>query len=204
MDEPPRRVNYTTGMILGVEDFEQEQAYHRRMRYLDNRLHGYGVVDGLQVSVDKDCVRVGPGLAIDAQGRELVVGAPLCLQLGTTGRRGEYHLVVTWAESPDRPVPGPDGADVFTRWVERPELSLASPSDPPAESLVLARISFGRRGVVTVDESVRRPLGPDPVPGIGDDQPGGGPRRARRVALLLGGVAVMVAARRLTGGRAST
>ena len=62
------------GMLLGVADFEAEQAYHRGKQRLHNAwAHGWGVLWGLGVSVDtaKGEVAVAAGLALDGRGREL-------------------------------------------------------------------------------------------------------------------------------------
>ena len=72
------------GMLLGVQDFQTIDAYHRGKQWLHNAwLHGQGVVWGLQVSIDTDNneVKVKPGLAIDALGRELYLPKPVCLNV---------------------------------------------------------------------------------------------------------------------------
>jgi hypothetical protein len=84
-DDPYTSVNYTFGMLLGVDDFETEQGYHRgKMRLHNAWLHGAGVVWGLGVSLDSsNCqVRVDPGLALDGAGHELHLDAAACLNLG--------------------------------------------------------------------------------------------------------------------------
>jgi hypothetical protein len=74
--ETPIRNHYFYGQLLGVHNFELETGYsilHRRLR---NRLElGFGVVCGLPVDVSHDGrkVAVGPGVAIDKAGREIVV-----------------------------------------------------------------------------------------------------------------------------------
>lgn len=80
------RLNYVLGQVLGVKDFQQEQTYFLHQNRLHNRsLHGYGTVWGLAVSTaktgDEFEVQVAPGLAIDAQGREVWVDAIQCAQL---------------------------------------------------------------------------------------------------------------------------
>jgi hypothetical protein len=73
------------GMLLGVDDFAAEQAYHRGKQRLHNAwAHGWGVLWGLAVSVDlaKGEVAVAPGLAYDGRGRELHVDQALCLHVG--------------------------------------------------------------------------------------------------------------------------
>ena len=75
MPRAPRRPRYFTGQLLTAEDFEAEQSYLLGGRRSDTRhLHGFGVVCGLGVTPSgKGGVTVGPGLAIDGLGREIVV-----------------------------------------------------------------------------------------------------------------------------------
>lgn len=75
----PTRNRYFYGKLLGVHDFELEQGYFNRKRWLLNRLvTGYGVVCGLSVQLGADghSVVVQPGLAIDKCGREIIVCEP--------------------------------------------------------------------------------------------------------------------------------
>ena len=52
---PCKRVNFTLGMLLGVDDFVQESAYHVACtRELARELLGYGTVHGLQVVIEAD------------------------------------------------------------------------------------------------------------------------------------------------------
>ena len=51
---PCKRVNFTLGMLLGVDDFVQESAYLARTRELARELLGYGTVHGLQVVIEAD------------------------------------------------------------------------------------------------------------------------------------------------------
>ena len=72
------------GMLLGVADFQTIDAYHRGKQWLHNSwLHRQGVVWGFEVTVDADNdeIRVSPGLAVDALGRELHLAHPVCLNL---------------------------------------------------------------------------------------------------------------------------
>jgi hypothetical protein len=162
MVDQPRRVNFVEGLILTAADLAAEQEYHRGMRYLHNRLHGYGTVSGLEVVVTRGRVRVSPGMGIDVLGREIVITAPLNLRLEPhrNARRWVRDVVIVWHEVPERPVPGQDGAVDFTRWVEQPEVVLVAQGRAAPEGLVLARLTRTNRGAVAVDASVRRPLGP--------------------------------------------
>ena len=93
-------IHYHFGMLLGVDDFETEQAYHRGKSRLHNAwLHRDGVVWGLEVQLDtaKGEVRVLPGLALDGVGRELHLQATACVNLGAwfEEHRGDAGFSVT-------------------------------------------------------------------------------------------------------------
>lgn len=160
MTQSPRRVNFVDGQLLSAADLQGEQDYHRAMRYLQNRLHGHGVIEGLEVTVDETGVHIGSGVAVDAQGREIVVAEPRCLRPDPQDSSGENDVLAVWAQTPGRVVPGPDGEDVVTLWIERPEVMLAAPGQGPPDAVLLARTVLGEHGTVTVDHSVscRHPL----------------------------------------------
>ncbi len=64
---------YYYGKELVPRDFEAEQRYHDGKRWLINRtVLGTGVVCGLGVAIEGECLVVQPGVAIDPEGRELV------------------------------------------------------------------------------------------------------------------------------------
>ena len=79
-----KRVNYFHGMLLTEEDFVDEQTYLREKLKLHNRLHGAGVVWGLELELgrvqvgtkdDVTKVFIGAGLALDCAQRQ-VLGLP--------------------------------------------------------------------------------------------------------------------------------
>lgn len=75
-------LRYHFGMLLGVSDFETDQAYHRGKMWLHNAwLHREGVVWGFDVQLDTEHgeIRVKPGLALDLLGRELHLDQDACL-----------------------------------------------------------------------------------------------------------------------------
>lgn len=83
-DNPQCTLNYHFGMLLGVDDFQAEQGFHLgRSRRHQRLLHGSGVVAGYQVSFDQALteLRVGPGLAVDALGRDLALDQTQCVNL---------------------------------------------------------------------------------------------------------------------------
>jgi len=72
----PVRNRYFYGKLLDAFHFDLEQSYMNRKRWLINRLVlGSGVVVGLRVAVTNDGqhIVVGPGMALDGVGREIVV-----------------------------------------------------------------------------------------------------------------------------------
>ena len=77
-----RRNRYFSGKLLTVADYVLEQRYHIERRWLINRmLHGWGVVSGLEVEQRAGGGwRVSAGMALDRQGRELIVHEALDLE----------------------------------------------------------------------------------------------------------------------------
>ena len=86
---PDLRVNYAFGMVLGLDEFLQEQVHRLEKDYLHERaLHGYGTVSGLAVTTtaagagSDAVVTVSQGIAIDQWGREIVIRCDQCTRLG--------------------------------------------------------------------------------------------------------------------------
>jgi hypothetical protein len=96
------RPNYFAGHLLTDADLLLEQRYVREKRKLYNRsLHGAGVVCGLRLTCDPNCVGgifVGKGYAIDDCGNDLVL--PERQSLDVVGLLTQKGLIVT--------EPGPD------------------------------------------------------------------------------------------------
>jgi hypothetical protein len=83
--DPFTAVRYHFGMLLGVDDFETDQAYHRGKNRLTNAWsHRAGVLWGLGVKADLPSgeIRVESGLALDGAGEELHLDAEACLNVG--------------------------------------------------------------------------------------------------------------------------
>jgi hypothetical protein len=83
--DPFTALRFHFGMLLGVDDFETEQAYHRGKLRLHNAwLHREGVAWGFGVALDPGSgeLRVERGLAYDRLGNELHLDATACLNLG--------------------------------------------------------------------------------------------------------------------------
>lgn len=118
---PDKRVRYGLGMLLGVADFEQEQAWFLEQdRGHTRTLHGCGVIGGLGVSVMGTAIKVDPGMAIDGLGRVINVCGDQCADLNawllvpenrklidTPGAK-TLHVVLRYCECATdlQPVPG--------------------------------------------------------------------------------------------------
>lgn len=158
---------YHFGMLLGVDDFESEQAYHRGKGRLHNAwLHGEGVVWGFGVDlpdvegrpgVPRGEIRVHPGFALDAAGRELHLDCDACLSVAAWYAahkddpevvaavreeagvlRFDAHVVARFRACPARPVPsisepcnGSGGDVAYSRTQETAELLLLPGAAPP-------------------------------------------------------------------------
>jgi len=87
---PDLRVNYQFGLVLGVDEFEQEDLYFReRDERAARALHGYGTASGLHVTAARPVadpaeveVRVEPGIAVDQYGRPVVIRTAQCARVG--------------------------------------------------------------------------------------------------------------------------
>jgi len=83
--DPLKRVNYTFGLVLGVEEFLQTDTYFLAKHHLENRLlHGYGTACGLDVVAQSSPqleVQVTPGWAINPKGQEIRVPQLMCVKV---------------------------------------------------------------------------------------------------------------------------
>src|SRR5262245_7921883 len=80
-EKPLERLNYYNGQRLEANDLKLEQEYHIRVRRrLNKYLLSTGIAEGLEVRREVDdkgqstnSVIVSPGLALDAEGREIIL-----------------------------------------------------------------------------------------------------------------------------------
>ncbi|HIV69424.1 MAG TPA: hypothetical protein H9903_00690 [Candidatus Aquabacterium excrementipullorum] len=83
-DNPACTLNVHFGMMLGVDELRTEQGFHiGRSRRHQRLLHGVGVVAGYPLAFDDETfdLRVGPGFAVDALGRDLALDVDQCVNL---------------------------------------------------------------------------------------------------------------------------
>lgn len=109
---PMERNRYYYGKLLTVRDFEVEQNYFRAKGQLNNRVtRGAGVVCGLGVSAADDAtLLIESGMALDYQGREIVVEQPLVRKLqmldgcDSLADRADAYLCLSYHEEQTEPV----------------------------------------------------------------------------------------------------
>ncbi len=85
MLDPRKRVRYSNGLVLGLDEFLQEQTYFlAKHRGHARALHGYGVVCGLAVDSrgdpDPELV-VSPGMGLNPRGQTMTVDQDYCLRV---------------------------------------------------------------------------------------------------------------------------
>lgn len=116
--DPGRHVNFTTGMVLGVDDYAQEFAYHSaRDKWIVRDFLGYGTLSGLAVAVedngaDGPRIRVTPGSAAAPSGQLICVGREQCGSLNAWLARDEIAEKIT-AMAAATPTPDKAKLNVF-------------------------------------------------------------------------------------------
>jgi hypothetical protein len=175
---PFKRVHYFDQMSLVESDFTDEQRYHVDMRRRINRLfHSFGIAEGLQViRTGARQVTVKAGLAIDRDGREIVLDTDRVLDLSNAGQfpaNTAVTVTVAYQEAPTDP--STKGAAGNTRVTETAVVS-AAVTTPPTDGTVIRLARF----VMT---------GAGDVPGATNDEIDGGVRQAAGSKLGAGAVA---------------
>jgi len=107
--DPHKRVNYFAGLVLGPDEFKQDQLYMMERDRLHQRsLHGYGTVMGLGVvfRIDADGrpeVLVAPGLAVTPRGESVCVPQAQCARLDEWLTAHADELPAVTASPPSSP-----------------------------------------------------------------------------------------------------
>ena len=108
---PFNRNRYYKGKMLTSVDFESEQRYmNDKRRFLNTMVTGSGIVCGMNVvSLDDQSLLIESGMAIDDNGREIVIENSVVKKLSTiTGfeelRTNDICLCIKYAEEENQPV----------------------------------------------------------------------------------------------------
>jgi hypothetical protein len=158
-----KRLNYFTHQFLREQDFKAEQEYHVAMRRQHNRaLHGWGVVEGLEVRKKSDHeIVVDPGTAIDNLGREIVLTVPVVRDLSSFERNSHTYITIAYGEGWDEADHhSAGGVDGYMRVAETPEVG-EKKHEPARDGavLALARVHFNENGNIhRIEKEVRTAL----------------------------------------------
>jgi hypothetical protein len=151
-----KRVHYFDHQFLKEQDFHAEQAYHREMRHRHNRLlHGWGVVEGLEIKHKGREVTIEPGMAIDKEGREIVLFKPATREVSSLD--SPFYLALGYKdayEESDRHRSG--GIDDYIRVTESHEIEERKEEPRDGSVIVLARVHMNKNGhIERVESNVR-------------------------------------------------
>ncbi len=148
------RNNYFTGRLLDAADFETEQRYGlERQRRHNRHLHGWGVVEGLDVAVEdgtspnKAKITVSPGFALTPEGDEICVAEIVSRKI--TGP-APCFVVLRYVERLVHPSPSGDALHV------EEDFDVAIVAAPHPSAVPLARLTR-KRGKWCVDRACRAP-----------------------------------------------
>jgi len=134
------RPNFYAGQILDAQILQAEQDYHREKQRRHNlALHGFGIVEGLEVRVEAtadapvDRVHVDPGYAISRCGEGITLGQCVVLALPQTPQ--EIYVSLRHHDIPWWPVSPAAGEPTFSRVEEACVLALVDTVAEPAVAL---------------------------------------------------------------------
>lgn len=186
--EGPDRVHYATGVMLGAEDFQAEQDYHRgRLARALAYALGYGTLAGLRVEhqparpedaagpAHAERLVVAPGLAIDRLGRLMELDRPWCLALEDWyAAQPAAALGAAWhpADALWAGAPAGVAADLFARFVVCPRgrtPAFASDAFDSFDSVTAARLRDGMALSLVLRPEASPPLPQPQWPDFGGD-----------------------------------
>jgi hypothetical protein len=164
--DPSKRVNYSFGLVLGVDEFLQEQTHLLEKHRRHNRmLHGFGTVCGLKVTVPPDVdppeIRVAGGLAVSPGGFDICVPSVMC------ARVNEW-LAANAAELADRfgDPPGSVSACVVLCYRECATDIVPVPGEPcrtDEEAMAPSRLADSFELKLCIPEEASPPFGSPPL-----------------------------------------
>ncbi len=158
------RLNPFEGLALTAGDLADEQIYHRRTLHRHSLfLHGYGVVQGLQVELEqrkkKYTAVIKGGYGITRNGQGVHLRQDVAVPLEVPKQDGEYLLWLVHLERPDSEAMRPvfDTADLReARVLEEVAPRLLPVDEEEADAVALSRINVRLGRLVQVQLPVPR------------------------------------------------
>ena len=159
---PTRRIKPIDGMAVTADVWEEAHTYHLRNQRAHAMLyHGSGIVTGLEVIASDPpdtAVYILPGVAVDPQGRTIVLSQPVAYDIGQE-MEGTLYLQLSHSESRPRADDGAGQAD--GPLYIRAEFSIAArTTQSGAPGVELARIQ--RQGREALFRDAPNPVQPSP------------------------------------------
>ncbi|MEO5951407.1 MAG: DUF4159 domain-containing protein [Chloroflexia bacterium] len=117
-----KRVNPFMGLMIDAQTWGDSHDYHRMSAQAHAlAMHGWGIVAGLEIDAADPADRsvwVRPGVAVDPEGRLILVAQPFRYQI-TTQTPGLVYLVLVFREIPTQPaISVEDGTEKPSRLLE--------------------------------------------------------------------------------------
>jgi hypothetical protein len=137
-----RRVNPFRGLMIDDQTWSDAHDYHRNQARLHHlSAHGWGIVEGLEVVADAlvpNTLVIRPGVAVDAQGRMLLLAQERRLTVEASAGSSLY-VSLRLNEELASPQRFWSDVDEYTRVIERSQASLQG-AIPVAPAVELARL----------------------------------------------------------------
>jgi hypothetical protein len=192
---PTRRIKPVDGMAVTAEVWEEAHGYHRqRQRFHELLSHGAGIVSGLDVIASDppdSAVYIQPGIAVDPEGRAIVLNEPVTYDVGH-GAEGLLYVLLSYGEArprpadPDRPdsplyVHAEFGIEARADWPDVPCVELARIRREGRESPIFDAQDRAHPGPNEIDLRFRRDVGavPTAIASVGISYVGGGMKDVR-------------------------
>lgn len=98
-----QRPHYYNSQLLLEDDFLEEQRFHMSARRRHNqKLHGFGVVEGLTISRENDrAIKIHGGVAIDEAGNELIIETIKNINLSEFEANDSIRVTLVYEEEDD-------------------------------------------------------------------------------------------------------
>ncbi len=160
-----KRMNYFKGEFLDDKDFKDEQKYHIDMLKKHNEnLHSWGIAKGLNVvlGTDRRSVIIESGMAIDAEGHQIIVDNDREKKISDNIIATELYLTISYHENSVDFIDNITGMEPqYTRIEEEPHIEFLEKSDfDTSLKLLLAKVILDNNKTISkIDLSVRRHTG---------------------------------------------
>jgi hypothetical protein len=147
-----KRVDPFLGLMIDAETWRDSHDYHRHAEYAHAlALHGWGIVSGLDVDPADPADRsvwIRPGVALDPEGRLIIVAQPFRYHINTQAA-GPIYLVLMFREIPTQPqLSLEDGQERPSRLLEAYSIQERDRlPDQPHVELARMQLTAGKKAV---------------------------------------------------------